>query len=116
MGSAATGSSGRDQAGAGRWDTRVRLEGGESARDRARLDGVVFPSMQRFVERPPDHRLIIDDQNLFFCHKVSSHFVIRLLLSNCFAISVMWVCQSKSAPQMGVFPHAVGIFPQPLRN
>src|SRR5262249_40365867 len=94
----------------------VRFEGGERARDRARLDGVVLPSAQRFVERPPDHRLIIDDQNLFFCHKGASHSVIRLLLSNCFAKSVMWVCQGESAPQMGVFPHAIGTFPQSLRN
>jgi hypothetical protein len=42
--------------------------------------------------------------------------VIQLLLSNCFAISVMWIRRRKSAPQMGVFPHAIGIFPQSLRN
>jgi hypothetical protein len=49
-------------------------------------------------------------------HKGSSHSVIRLLLSNCFAISVRRGRRRKSAPQMGVFPHAVGIFPQSLRN
>src|SRR5262245_7839602 len=36
--------------------------------------------------------------------------------SNCFAISVRWSGRRKSAPQMGVFPHAIGIFPQSLRN
>src|SRR6185436_20696234 len=71
---------------------------------------------QRLVERPADHRFIINDQNLFFCHKGPSHSVIRPLLSNCFAISVMGSRCRKSAPQMGIFPPAIGIFPQSLRN
>src|SRR5215467_15101638 len=94
----------------------ISLEGGERARDRARLDGVVLPPAQRFVECPPDHRLIINDQNLFFCHKGASNAVIRPLLSNCFAIRVGRSRRRKCAPRMGVFPHAVVIFPQSLRN